>query len=114
LNVCEILSRRDIRDKIYEIAKESLKTGKEVAISICNGKIVKEIGDEMGVPVPQCPIGSPKVVIHTHTLTDQFSEADRRASFRQPVCLVYKNKIKCMYKGRERICQSCYLNQNCK
>jgi len=109
---CEVIcNSQQIKEKAAQIAEESARTKKEAAFSVCGNEFPFESGDERGVSVPQCKLGSPKLVMHTHTVTPSFSDADKKASQSYPVCMVYNGKIKCMYKGEVEECNQCPINQ---
>jgi len=109
-DVCELIREKRVQEIIKQIEEESREKQREIAIAICNGKIVKEIGDRDSVKIPTCPISSPTVVIHTHSVSPHFSVSDIRVSHKYPVCMVYQGNIQCIYKG-EILCQNCPLNK---
>ena len=101
MDICSLLRDPKIQRILKEMEERSKRMMREIAISLCNGKISTEIGDRDSVKVPACPIGSPKVVVHTHTLTPKPSTADLAQSYKQPVCILFNKKVTCYFKGKK-------------
>ena len=101
--VCDIFeNNEEIRRLIKEMEQKSKVWNREIAISVCNGGIASQIGDENSVRVPLCPLNAvPKVVIHTHTRTPNPSVNDLKVSQKVPVCLVFNGLVRCFFRGRE-------------